>query len=954
MAKDFDKEKKKRASSRPSAGGKGSFSKFKWDSVDDDVQEDMIIEPTAKRKSAKSARRRDKDVGTMYVVHNDDLLTPVKKKAIKQTHAEDYAQFRAEIEEGEVDPYAIPSYGGMKVSHEIEELAEELAARREKKEKSRGSERKRESAPKTESVAKEDARAEKKTAKAANSRAAKSSVKAAEESGAAQNKETKVSTKKAVKEPALVDAPAKPRKRSFLSKIQEAISTGRIAPSEEPASEQSEAQVDASVEKLPAKKMRWLTQNALKVLDASGVESDSLRQTDDRSQLEVLSGLLEALIKANLSSDAEKGATVKAKASKKAADSSPKPTKKAEEIFDVVDNPDSDVKEAPKKAKKQETTSRSKPRKEEPKSKEPVPEVFDEDYFDDPISYWENLSDDDVFPQGKTQDRERNQSFTSVDRIDDDFEEWDEVGSKKKSARLRKDSQEEPLLETSVSGVKRAKKSSTSVKSEPEPESAKPEPKRRAKKAALPEEPREAPVPASEEKSKSGRGVKKNADSETEASVSAETKPKRGSKKADAAAESDAKNDEKVESKRLEKFGDLVLTKTTLRALQQMGYVEPTPIQAGTIPCIQSGIDLMGQAKTGTGKTAAFMIPIIEAVDKRDPEPGPLALVVAPTRELAVQIRDEAQKIAKYRDLNIVACYGGKPIASQVEKIRKGVDILVGTPGRIIDLTKRGVLSLAYAHWVVLDEADRMLDIGFRPDVEKILRKTPSDRQTLLFSATLAPPVVRLAQKYMKDPEQFDFSLKDVAADTIDQYYLTVDQDRKFDALVRLLEIQQPRQTIVFCRTKRHVDMVGRRLSSRFKNVEAIHGDLPQTKRDNIMRDFRAEKTKILVATDIVGRGIDVSTVSHIVNYDVPQYCDDYVHRVGRAGRMGREGVAFTLVTAEEGAELTRIEIRINRLLERMELPGFEAYSKPSEQPAEPPERKPVFGQSTRRIRRAL
>lgn len=361
----------------------------------------------------------------------------------------------------------------------------------------------------------------------------------------------------------------------------------------------------------------------------------------------------------------------------------------------------------------------------------------------------------------------------------------------------------------------------------------------------------------------------------------------------------------------------------------------------------------MGQAKTGTGKTAAFMIPIIEAVAEREPQSGPLGLVVAPTRELAVQIRDEAKRIAKYHDLDIVACYGGKPIGPQVERIRRGVDILVGTPGRIIDLMKRGVLSLAHVQWVVLDEADRMLDIGFRPDVEKILRKTPNTRQTLLFSATLPPPVVHLAKTYMKDPEQHDFSMKDVSSDTIDQYYLTVDQDRKFDALVRLLETQDPRQTIVFCRTKRTVDMLGRRLARHFEAVEAIHGDLPQVKRDRIMSNFRAEKTKILVATDIVGRGIDVSTVSHIINYDVPQYCDDYVHRVGRAGRMGREGVAFTLVTAEQGAELTRIEIRINRLLERIELPGFEAYFNPVED-APPPERKPVFGQSTRRLRRAL
>ncbi len=407
------------------------------------------------------------------------------------------------------------------------------------------------------------------------------------------------------------------------------------------------------------------------------------------------------------------------------------------------------------------------------------------------------------------------------------------------------------------------------------------------------------------------------------------------------------------------KFGDLNLKGPTLRALQAMGYSAPTPIQAGAIPMIQKGVDVMGQARTGTGKTAAFMIPIVEGAADCEPGRDPLALAVLPTRELAVQVRDEAQRIARYYDLSVTACYGGKPLASQVEKLRQGVDILVGTPGRIIDLANRGALRLSSARWVVLDEADRMLDIGFRPDVEKILSLTPRDRQTLLFSATLPPDVVSLAKSYMHDPKQFDFSQDVVASDTIEQYYLTVDKSRKLEALVRLLKDQKPHQTIVFCRTKRSVDSVAARLPRRLPGntpltVEAIHGDYPQTRRDRIMRDFRAEKTKVLIATDVVGRGIDVSTVSHIVNYDVPQSCDDYVHRVGRAGRMGREGVAFTFVTAEEGAELTRIEMRINRLLERYEIPGFKALMRPRERAEKAPEPKQVFGRPVRRLRRAL
>ena len=404
-------------------------------------------------------------------------------------------------------------------------------------------------------------------------------------------------------------------------------------------------------------------------------------------------------------------------------------------------------------------------------------------------------------------------------------------------------------------------------------------------------------------------------------------------------------------------FKKLPISETMLEALKVVRYLEPTPIQAGVIPSVMKGIDVLGQAQTGTGKTAAFLIPLIEGVEQCEAGNSPVALILVPTRELAVQVRDEAAKLSYGRDVRVTACYGGKPIAKNLLRLREGVDIIIGTPGRLLDLMKRGALSCNLLRWVVLDEADRMLDIGFRPDIEKILARTPSDRQTLLFSATLPPPVIKLAKKYMIEPEVLDFSSR-VAVETIEQYYITVDQMRKFDALVQLLRQEEPNQAIIFCRTKRGADRVGRMLESQFTNLATIHGDLAQPVRDKVMSQFRAGTLRYLVATDVVGRGIDVSGISHIINYDIPKFCDDYVHRVGRTGRMGRDGVAFTFVTAEEGSELTRIEMRIDRLLKRADLKDFEAFAKPTDStivdPFGPPQGKPVFGKPVRKVRRAL
>jgi ATP-dependent RNA helicase DeaD len=405
------------------------------------------------------------------------------------------------------------------------------------------------------------------------------------------------------------------------------------------------------------------------------------------------------------------------------------------------------------------------------------------------------------------------------------------------------------------------------------------------------------------------------------------------------------------------------LSQVMLQALEEAGYLEPTPVQAGLIPRALAGEDLLGQARTGTGKTAAFAIPILERLKPQKKGSPPQGLVLVPTRELAVQVRDECSRLAVGRRVSVAALYGGKPLRKQAEQLRRGAEIVVGTPGRVLDLLSRTALVLDQLGFVVLDEADRMLDIGFRPDIEKILRRCPQSRQTLLLSATIPPPVMRLAQRYMRDPQMLDFSPKDLSVETIEQFYFTVDPERKFELLVELLRRENPAQAIIFCRTKRGTDRVYRRLARKLDSVDTIHGDLPQSARDRVMRRFREGTVRCLVATDVVGRGIDVTRISHIINYDVPQFCDDYIHRVGRTGRMGREGVAYTFVTPEQGNELTRIEMRINRLLKRDEIPGFVTFGKspPTGEiapaaagPPEPPTPKPVFGRRTRRIRRAL
>lgn len=374
------------------------------------------------------------------------------------------------------------------------------------------------------------------------------------------------------------------------------------------------------------------------------------------------------------------------------------------------------------------------------------------------------------------------------------------------------------------------------------------------------------------------------------------------------------------------RFEDLGLSETTLAAVKKMGFESPSPIQAAFVPLALSGKDVIGQARTGSGKTAAFVLPILERVDA---EKGyPQALVLTPTRELSQQIAEEASRLSLKHPLRSVCCVGGRNIRPQITDLKKGAQLVIGTPGRVIDLMQRGEFDTSRLKMVVLDEADRMLDIGFRPDIERILRKCPTERQTLLLSATLPAPVARLAQKYMNDPERVDVShIGANSQNSITQFYVPVDQDRKFRTLIRVLSQEKPQQVLVFTRTKRGAEEVYRKFSGRLPRIGFIHGDLSQNLREGVLSRFRDGRLRLLIATDVMGRGIDISGISHIVNYDVPMDCDDYVHRIGRTGRLSsteKIGSAITFVTREEGDQLTNIEIRVNKELARYEIRDFE------------------------------
>ena len=367
-------------------------------------------------------------------------------------------------------------------------------------------------------------------------------------------------------------------------------------------------------------------------------------------------------------------------------------------------------------------------------------------------------------------------------------------------------------------------------------------------------------------------------------------------------------------------FKDFNISQKALRAIEEMGFEEPTPIQISTIPAILEGRDVTGQAQTGTGKTAAFGVPAIERVDPDSRETQ--VLVLSPTRELAIQTAEEFARLAKYhRGINILPIYGGQPIDRQLRALQRGVQVVVGTPGRVLDHLDRGTVSFAGVKLVVLDEADQMLDMGFREDIEKILDETPRNRQTVLFSATLPRPILEISKRFQKDPEFISVARREVTVPQVEQLYLEVRSRDRMEILTRLLDMYDPELTLIFSNTKRGVDDLTTHLQARGYFAEGLHGDMKQSLRDRVMAKFRAGNIDMLVATDVAARGIDVEDVDLVINYDVPQDIDYYIHRIGRTARAGRAGRAITFVGPKEYFKLRTIQDYTKIKIARIPLP---------------------------------
>lgn len=379
------------------------------------------------------------------------------------------------------------------------------------------------------------------------------------------------------------------------------------------------------------------------------------------------------------------------------------------------------------------------------------------------------------------------------------------------------------------------------------------------------------------------------------------------------------------------KFEDLGLSENVLRALDEYGYKEPTPIQVKTIPYIMQGKDVIGQSQTGTGKTASFGLPLIESIDANLNKVQ--AIILCPTRELATQVTGELRKFTKYKEgIKVLAVYGGESIERQIKGLKQGVKIVVGTPGRVMDHMRRKTLKLDNVKMCVLDEADEMLNMGFEEDIETILKEVPSQRQTVLFSATMNKRILGITKKYLKEPKNVKIKAKELTVDRIEQISLEVKQAMKDDTVMRLIDLNNPTKAVVFCNTKRKVDDLIEKLKSNGYKAESLHGDIKQAQRDRIMKRFKTGEFQILVATDVVARGIDVDELELVINYDIPQEEEYYVHRIGRTGRNGSIGKAYTFVVGKEKSKIYSIQKYANTKILSGKIPTIEQIKKVKDQ----------------------
>src|SRR5512132_2973065 len=365
-------------------------------------------------------------------------------------------------------------------------------------------------------------------------------------------------------------------------------------------------------------------------------------------------------------------------------------------------------------------------------------------------------------------------------------------------------------------------------------------------------------------------------------------------------------------------FTSLNLREEVMQAITELGYSEPTPIQAAVIPIMLSGADVIGQAQTSTGKTAAFALPILQNFT---PQRYIQTLILAPTRELALQVAASMTEYGKHLDVRVLAVYGGQPYGPQISRLNRGVDVVVGTPGRLLDLIERNALNIKHIRTLVLDEADEMLNMGFIEDVEKILSETPPERQTALFSATMPPRIRSLANRFMRDPQHVNIKRDTLTLASTEQRYYLVHESDKTNALTRLFEIEPIKSALIFARTRAETSQLANELVVRGIPAEAIHGDLDQRAREAVLSRFRSNQLKVLVATDVAARGLDIEDISHVFNYHLPDDPEVYIHRIGRTGRAGKTGIAITLIAPREKRRLREVEALTKQPIQKLELP---------------------------------